>query len=178
MKMTVAEKDTLHARELSGVRLSCQILCDHDMTVRAISRLEGSGRQDCGHRPEEQIHPQPVEWTEKNQASAGTCIATLFRSTHISFNTPSLKKGSFRQTCGLRFKKRFIDATASAHFFDFDTGEGWRVALACHERRNGFANSETRIFVDNDCDQPSSTTGFRTRAIGSSSALRLSGSRG
>ena len=63
--MTVAEKNTLQSRELSGVRLSCQILCDHDMTVRVISRLVGSGREDCGHRPEEQIHPQPVEWTEE-----------------------------------------------------------------------------------------------------------------
>ena len=65
LKMTVAEKNTLQSRELSGVRLSCQILCDHDMTVRVISRLVGSGREDCGHRPEEQIHPQPVEWTEE-----------------------------------------------------------------------------------------------------------------
>ncbi len=33
--MTVAEKNVLAARGLSGVRLSCQILCDHDMEVRA-----------------------------------------------------------------------------------------------------------------------------------------------
>ena len=26
------------------------------------------------------------------------------------------------------------DATASAHFFDFDTGGGLRVSLACHAR--------------------------------------------
>src|SRR5262245_61443720 len=43
-QMTAAEKQVLAARGLSGVRLSCQILCDHDMTVRAISRLAGSGR--------------------------------------------------------------------------------------------------------------------------------------
>lgn len=65
-KMTVAEKTTLQARELSGVRLSCQILCDHDMTVRAISRLEGSGRQDCGNQPAEEIQPQPVQWVDKD----------------------------------------------------------------------------------------------------------------
>ena len=35
----------LAAKNVQGVRLSCQILCDHDMTVRAISRLAGSGRQ-------------------------------------------------------------------------------------------------------------------------------------
>ncbi|MBW3597123.1 MAG: (2Fe-2S)-binding protein [Planctomycetes bacterium] len=62
-KMTVAEKNLLAARGLSGIRLSCQILCDRDMTVRAISRLEGSGRADAGGRPADEIHPQPVEWT-------------------------------------------------------------------------------------------------------------------
>jgi ferredoxin len=63
--MTVAEKNVLAARGLSGVRLSCQILCDRDMTVRANSRLAGSGRKDAGSRPADAIHPQPVEWTEK-----------------------------------------------------------------------------------------------------------------
>lgn len=63
-KMTAAEKQVLAARELSGVRLSCQIPCDHDMTVRAISRLAGSGRVDCGRRPADPIEPQPVEWVE------------------------------------------------------------------------------------------------------------------
>jgi ferredoxin len=64
-RMTQAEKDVLAARGLSGVRLSCQILCDHDMAVRAISRLAGSGRKDAGPRPAEQIQPQPVTWLEK-----------------------------------------------------------------------------------------------------------------
>src|SRR5581483_1921366 len=45
-KMTAAEKQLLAARGLSDVRLSCQMVCDHDMTVEAISRLEGSGRKD------------------------------------------------------------------------------------------------------------------------------------
>jgi ferredoxin len=57
-----AEKDVLAARGLTGVRLSCQIVCDHDMTVRAISRLAGSGRKDAGGRPADDIHPQPVQW--------------------------------------------------------------------------------------------------------------------
>jgi hypothetical protein len=35
------------------------------MTVRAISRLEGSGRKDAGARPTDEIQPQPVEWTPK-----------------------------------------------------------------------------------------------------------------
>src|SRR6187397_3689565 len=48
-QMTVAEKNVLEARGLLGtVRLSCQITCDRDMTVRAISRLAGSGRADAG----------------------------------------------------------------------------------------------------------------------------------
>src|SRR5947209_6121537 len=54
-KMTDAEKKVLAARGLTGVRLSCQILCDHDMTVRAISRLAGSGRKDAGSRPLDDI---------------------------------------------------------------------------------------------------------------------------
>lgn len=63
--MTAAEKAVLAARGLTGVRLSCQILCDHDMTVRAISRLAGSGRPDAGKRPADDIHPQPVQMVPK-----------------------------------------------------------------------------------------------------------------
>src|SRR5215204_376271 len=59
--MTVAEKERLAARELSGVSLSCQILCDHDMAVRASSRLEGSGRPDQGKPPEPILTP-PAQW--------------------------------------------------------------------------------------------------------------------
>ena len=62
-RMSVAERDVLAARGLSGIRLSCQILCDHDMTVRAISRLAGSGRKDAGHTPAAEIEP-PVEWID------------------------------------------------------------------------------------------------------------------
>jgi ferredoxin len=53
--MTEAERNVLAARGLTGVRLSCQILCDHDMAVRAISRLAGSGRKDAGPRPADAI---------------------------------------------------------------------------------------------------------------------------
>ena len=63
-RMTVAERDLLAARGLSGIRLSCQIVCDHDMTVRAISRLAGSGRKDAGHEPAAEIEPPP-EWINK-----------------------------------------------------------------------------------------------------------------
>jgi ferredoxin len=67
-RMTQAEKDVLTARGLMaqpGLRLSCQMLCDHDMTVRVISRLAGSGRADAGSTPAAQITPPPV-WTTKS----------------------------------------------------------------------------------------------------------------
>ena len=65
-KMTEAEKATLQAREITdpGVRLSCQIQCDADMTLELISRLEGSGRADQGSPVADQIEPAPV-WTTK-----------------------------------------------------------------------------------------------------------------
>jgi ferredoxin len=56
---TKAELAALERRGLTGVRLSCQILCDHDMTVRAISRLAGSGRADAGPTPQPFIEPPP-----------------------------------------------------------------------------------------------------------------------
>jgi ferredoxin len=59
-QMTVAEKTKLEEKGLSGIRLSCQIACDHDMAVRAISRLQGSGRPDPGRTPEPTIQPPPV----------------------------------------------------------------------------------------------------------------------
>ena len=61
-RMTVAERQVLAAKGVSNVRLSCQIVCDHDMSVRAISRLEGSGRPDPGPTPATDITPPP-EWT-------------------------------------------------------------------------------------------------------------------
>lgn len=56
---TKAELAAIERRGLSGVRLSCQILCDRDMTVRAISRLSGSGRPDPGPAPKPFIEPPP-----------------------------------------------------------------------------------------------------------------------
>ena len=63
-KTTVAEQHVLGARGLTGVRLSCQITCEHDMTIRAISRLEGSGRADSGPTPQPTIQPPP-EWRSR-----------------------------------------------------------------------------------------------------------------
>src|SRR3954467_11045910 len=45
-RMTEAEKGVLAARGLAGVRLSCQIACDHDMALRPANQLAGSGRKD------------------------------------------------------------------------------------------------------------------------------------
>ncbi len=56
---TKAELAALERKGVTGVRLSCQILCDHDMTVRAISRLAGSGRPDPGPTPQPFIEPPP-----------------------------------------------------------------------------------------------------------------------
>src|SRR5213082_1877768 len=57
-RMTEAEKSVLAARGLlgtAGLRLSCQILCEHDMAVSAISRVAGSGRASAGNRPADEI---------------------------------------------------------------------------------------------------------------------------
>ena len=55
-EMTEAEKAILEAKGLLGAaRLSCQILCSHDMSVRANSRLAGSGKKDSGKRPSDII---------------------------------------------------------------------------------------------------------------------------
>ena len=59
-QMTQAEQERLSQRNLTGVRLSCQIRCDQDMTLRAVSRLEGSGRADPGTTPSEDIDPPPT----------------------------------------------------------------------------------------------------------------------
>jgi ferredoxin len=66
-EMTQAEKEVLELRNLQnvpGLRLSCQINCEADMSVKAISRLAGSGRADAGKRPTDQIEPAAV-WGTK-----------------------------------------------------------------------------------------------------------------
>ena len=59
--MRPAECDALAAAGLAGqpgVRLSCQIACDADMSVRAYNRLAGSGRADAGPRPADAFEPE------------------------------------------------------------------------------------------------------------------------
>lgn len=62
-RMTVAEKTRLEIQDLHGVRLSCQILCDHDMTVMAVNRFLGTAPQ--ANKPTPELRPLPVEWTDK-----------------------------------------------------------------------------------------------------------------
>ncbi|MGC8539575.1 MAG: 2Fe-2S iron-sulfur cluster-binding protein [Phycisphaerae bacterium] len=71
IKITEAEKNIMKDRGLAaqpGMRLSCQILCDHDMTIRVISRWKGTGAKDAGGRPADMIEPPPV-WLEKAAGS-------------------------------------------------------------------------------------------------------------
>lgn len=59
--MTRAEYDKLVERELLGqVRLSCQILCTHDMAVEPLKTLESEGWSDTGPAPAAEVEPDPT----------------------------------------------------------------------------------------------------------------------
>jgi len=48
-------------RDLLGkARLSCQILCEHDMKVRPILTVSETGANGPGGKPEEEITPPPA----------------------------------------------------------------------------------------------------------------------
>ncbi len=65
VSMTEAEKKKLTERDLVGkARLSCQILCTHDMSIRVLMTLANSGLPDPGGAPEQQITPEAV-WGTK-----------------------------------------------------------------------------------------------------------------
>lgn len=70
-KMTEAERAVLAQRGLTtpGLRLSCQIPCDHDMQVQVISRVSTSGRPDAGPRPADDIQPPPTWRTTEQPGS-------------------------------------------------------------------------------------------------------------
>lgn len=60
-EMTKAERERL-AREdqlAPNVRLSCQIMCNADLTVRVINRLSETDLSDAGPRPSEELEPKP-----------------------------------------------------------------------------------------------------------------------
>ncbi|GGR02089.1 2Fe-2S iron-sulfur cluster-binding protein [Deinococcus ruber] len=62
--MTQAEHDKLAEKDLLGqVRLSCQILCDHDMSLQPLQTVSSSGLE-AGKAPAEQIEPEAV-WMQK-----------------------------------------------------------------------------------------------------------------
>ncbi|MBA4116805.1 MAG: (2Fe-2S)-binding protein [Rubrobacter sp.] len=63
--MTEAEHTLLEMRELLGeARLSCQILCEHDMKVRPLMTVSEIGGNGPGGKPEEEITPEPM-WIER-----------------------------------------------------------------------------------------------------------------
>jgi len=58
--MTRAEYDKLSAEGLlDQVRLSCQIVLDHDMSVRPLMRARDQGWPDLGPRPADTVEPDP-----------------------------------------------------------------------------------------------------------------------
>jgi ferredoxin len=64
-QITLAERERRNAAFLpDGVRLSCQILCDHDMTLQVIYRVSNGDAEDAGHRPEVEITPEP-QWVNQ-----------------------------------------------------------------------------------------------------------------
>ena len=66
--MTVAEYNILSTRELLGqVRLSCQIVCDHDMSVHPVMTKDNQEAWDTtGPAPETTVTPA-AEWYPKDQ---------------------------------------------------------------------------------------------------------------
>ncbi len=61
--MTAAELQVLKSKGLAGepgLRLSCQMTMIGDLSIKAESRLAGSGRKDAGKRPADFIEPPPV----------------------------------------------------------------------------------------------------------------------
>ncbi|MBA3637467.1 MAG: (2Fe-2S)-binding protein [Rubrobacteraceae bacterium] len=59
--MTQAELRMLEMRDLVGeARLSCQILVEHDMKVRVLMTVSGTGANSPGGVPEEEVTPEPI----------------------------------------------------------------------------------------------------------------------
>lgn len=68
-QMTRAEYDKLREKDLIGkYRLSCQIICDHDMSVEPLLTLESEGWSDTGPAPQPAVTPEarwyPIEQLE------------------------------------------------------------------------------------------------------------------
>ena len=68
--MTRAEYDKLEERGLLGqARLSCQLTCSQDMTVRALMTLENQEWSDTGPAPAEAVVPA-AEWLAREELEA------------------------------------------------------------------------------------------------------------
>lgn len=68
--MTRAEFDKLSERELLGqVRLSCQLLCDRDMSVEVKMTLQSEQWSDTGPTPNAVVEPEP-DWSTKGELVA------------------------------------------------------------------------------------------------------------
>jgi ferredoxin len=71
--MTRAEYDILRTRDLLGkARLSCQIVCDHDISVHPLLTLENQNWDSTGPTPETTVTPEaqwfPMEQLLKEEA--------------------------------------------------------------------------------------------------------------
>ena len=63
--MTEAEMVILDMRDLlEKERLSCQIYCEEDMKLRVSMTVSGTGANNAGAKPEEEITPEPL-WIER-----------------------------------------------------------------------------------------------------------------
>jgi Na+-transporting NADH:ubiquinone oxidoreductase subunit NqrF len=70
--MTRAEYEALSKRNLPGkMRLSCQIVCDHDMAVHPVTRLDNQDWKDTGPTPEPTVTPA-AEWFPKEELAKGS----------------------------------------------------------------------------------------------------------
>jgi ferredoxin len=72
---TRAEWDKLKERDLLGqFRLSCQIVCDHDMAVHPVMTLEtqaSAGWTDTGPAPEPTVTPE-ASWIQRSELEKGS----------------------------------------------------------------------------------------------------------
>ncbi len=65
--MTRAEFEILRTRDLLGkARLSCQIVCDHDISVTPLLTKENQNWDSTGPAPETTVTPE-VQWFPKSQ---------------------------------------------------------------------------------------------------------------
>lgn len=62
IRMTVAEHDKISEKVglMGKARLSCQILCEQDMTVEPLMTMANTGLESRGERPKDHITPPPI----------------------------------------------------------------------------------------------------------------------